>query len=135
MRRCSVKAKENIVVAPRCRQIVLGRLESEKEQSLARLVCVEPTQIPINGILPARVLSRIESSTHEPSRVTSQHSGTETGVRNRCAYIMLANFSNEPLVVPKVTVLGIAEEISEPLVDSIKGVGGNQVRYANPRNL
>jgi hypothetical protein len=32
---------------------------------------------------------------------------------------MLANFSNEPLVVPKATVLGIAEEISEPPVDSI----------------
>jgi hypothetical protein len=32
---------------------------------------------------------------------------------------MLANFSNEPLFVPKATVLGIAEEISEPLVDSI----------------
>jgi hypothetical protein len=32
---------------------------------------------------------------------------------------MLTNFSNEPLVVPKATVLGIAEEISEPLVDSI----------------
>jgi hypothetical protein len=32
---------------------------------------------------------------------------------------MLANFSNEPLFVPKGTVLGIAEEISEPLIDSI----------------
>jgi len=30
---------------------------------------------------------------------------------------MLANFSSEPLVVPKVTVLGVAEEISESLVD------------------
>jgi hypothetical protein len=33
--------------------------------------------------------------------------------------VRLANFSNEPLVVPKVTVLGTAEEISEPLIDSI----------------
>jgi len=32
---------------------------------------------------------------------------------------MLANFSNEPPVVPKATVLGIAEEISESLVDNI----------------
>jgi len=32
---------------------------------------------------------------------------------------MLANFSNEPLVVPKATVLGVAEEISESLVDRI----------------
>jgi len=33
---------------------------------------------------------------------------------------MLANFSNEPLVVPKATVLGVAEEISEYLVNRIK---------------
>jgi hypothetical protein len=51
--------------------------------------------------------------------VTSQHSRTETGGPGRCAYITLANFSNEPLVVPKATILGISEEISEPLVDSI----------------
>jgi len=114
-----VKAKENIVVAPRCREIVLGRLESEKKQSPPPLVCVEPAQIPIEGILPARVLSRVELNTQETSQVTSQNSHTETGVPNHCAYIMLANFSNEPLVVPKATVLGITEEISEPLVDSI----------------
>jgi hypothetical protein len=51
-----VRAKENIVVAHRSRQIVVGRLESEKEQSLPPLVCVEPAQIPIEGILPARAL-------------------------------------------------------------------------------
>jgi len=32
---------------------------------------------------------------------------------------MLANFSNEPLVVPKATVLGVAEEISESFVNKI----------------
>jgi hypothetical protein len=51
-----VRATENITIAPRCRQIVLGRLESEKEQSLPPLVCVEPAQIPI-GVLSTRVLS------------------------------------------------------------------------------
>ena len=80
---------------------------------------MEQAQILIEGILPARALSRVESSIQKPSRVTSQHSRTETKVPNHCAYIMLANFSNEPLVVPKATVLGIAEEISDPLVDSI----------------
>jgi len=67
-----VRARENIVVAPRCRQIVLGRLESEKAQSLPPLVCVEPTQIPIEGILPTRALSRVESKAQDPSRVISQ---------------------------------------------------------------
>jgi hypothetical protein len=35
-----VKIKENITLAPRCRQIVTGVLDSGKEQSLPPLVCV-----------------------------------------------------------------------------------------------
>jgi len=80
-----VRARENIVVAPRCRQIVLGRLESEKEKNLPPLVCVEPAQIPIEGILPVRALSRVESNAQEPSRVISQSSQFETGVPSCCA--------------------------------------------------
>ena len=114
-----VRSRENIVVAPRFRQIVVGRLESEKEQSLPSIVCVQPAQIPIEGILPARALSRVESNAHEPSRVIAQSSHFETGAPNRCAYVMLANFSNEPLVVSKTTVLGVTEEISESLVNKI----------------
>jgi len=33
---------------------------------------------------------------------------------------MLTNFSDEALTVPKATVLGVAEEISESVVDKIK---------------
>jgi len=83
------------------------------------LVCVEPAQILIDGILTARVLSRFESSTQESSRLTSQHSCSETGVHNRCAYIILANVWHEPQTAPIATVLLIAEEMSELLVDSI----------------
>jgi hypothetical protein len=32
---------------------------------------------------------------------------------------MLANFSHETLTLPKSTVLGVAEEVSEELVDKI----------------
>jgi hypothetical protein len=91
-----VRSKENIVVAPRCRQIVVGRLESEKGQSLPPLVCVEPTQIPIEGILPARALSRVKSSALEPSLVTSPVSCSENGAPSNCAYVM-ENFSQETL--------------------------------------
>jgi len=90
---------------------VVGWLESEKEQSLSSLVCVEPAQIPIEGILPARALSRVESNAHEISRVIFQSSHSETGARIRCAHVMLANFSHEPLVFPKATVLVVVEEI------------------------
>jgi hypothetical protein len=50
------KAKENVVIAPRCRQIVLGKIESDREESIPPLVCVESAQVPIEGILPARAL-------------------------------------------------------------------------------
>ena len=76
---------------------------------------MESAQIPIEGILPSRALSRVESKGHETSRVISQSNYSETGAPIRCAYVMLANFSNEPLVVPKTSVLGVAEEISESL--------------------
>jgi hypothetical protein len=33
--------------------------------------------------------------------------------------VMIANFSVEELIVPKATVLGVAEEITEELVDRI----------------
>ena len=113
-----VRAKDNITVAPRCRQIVIGRLDSEKEHSIPPLVCVEPAQIPIEGILQARALSRVKSSAHEHSRVKSK-SSNETGAPSGCAYIMVANFTSEALTIPKTTVLGIAEEGSESLVDRI----------------
>jgi len=33
--------------------------------------------------------------------------------------VMVANFSDEQLIIPKATVLGVAEEITEELVDRI----------------
>jgi hypothetical protein len=73
-----VKAIENITIAPRCRQIVLGKLDSEKGQTLPPLVCVEPAQIAIEGIFSARALSRVELGTQGPSRVTSPGSQSNT---------------------------------------------------------
>ena len=56
------RKRENIVLAPRCRQGLQGRLELESEQSLPILVIVEPIQILIERIFPARALTRIEPS-------------------------------------------------------------------------
>jgi hypothetical protein len=36
---------------------------------------------------------------------------------------MLANFSEETLTVPKHTVLGIAQQVSEELIDKINAEG------------
>jgi len=98
---------------------VLGRSESEKGQSLPPLVCVEPTQIPIAGILSARALSRVRSGAPEPSQVTSQDDHTVTSASNNRAYCMIANFSEEALIIPRAIVLGIAEQIPDPLVARI----------------
>jgi len=114
-----VRAKENVVVAPRCRQIIVGRLESEKGESLPPLVCVEPAQLPVEGILPARALSQVMLGAPEPSRTEAQPSRDLTGPPKNCAYVMIANFSNKTLTLPKATVLGVAEDVSESLVDCI----------------
>jgi len=44
---------------------------------------------------------------------------TVTSASNDCAYCVIANFSEEALIIPKATVLSIAEQIPEPLVDRI----------------
>ena len=49
----------------------------------------------------------------------SQLSGKEVEVPRNCAYVMVANFTSEELVIPKATIPRVAEEISEPLVECI----------------
>jgi hypothetical protein len=83
---------------------------------------VEPAQIPIQGILSARALSLIEPSAHQSTQMTSPVS-CSVGRRADCAYVILANFNGE-LTVPKVTVHGVAEDISEDLVDKINAKTG-----------
>ena len=46
----------------------------------------------------------------------------ETDVSGSCAHVILANFSDVELTVPKATVLGVAEEVSELLVNDINEV-------------
>jgi hypothetical protein len=46
-----VRTTGNVTVAPLCRQVIVGKLESEKGQKILPLVCVETAQIPIQGIL------------------------------------------------------------------------------------
>jgi hypothetical protein len=127
-----VKAAEDTTIAPRCRQIVMGRLESEKGRCSRSLVCIDPTQIPIQGVFSARELSRINSGAQEPPETTSEDGQTETQVARNRAYIMLENFSEETLVVPKATLLGVAERIPEPLVDKLNVRGGTDSNAHTP---
>jgi hypothetical protein len=110
-----VKAKENITMAPWSRQVVIGKLEFEEEQNPPTLVCVEPVPIPIEGILPARALTRVGPS----ARMTSQSDNRAKKSPDTRAYVMLANFSEETVVIPKATVVGLEEEVSETIVNKI----------------
>jgi len=113
-----VRARQDIILATRCRQVVTARLESEMEQKLPSLVCIEPAQIPIEGIFPARALSRVGHIVRQSRERTSQQD-REVVRSADSAYVMLANFSNEPMTIPKSTILGVAEEVSESLIDGI----------------
>ena len=62
----NVKAVEYVTVSPRCQQIIVGRLDSDEKQNPPPLVCVEPANIPIEGILPARGISRVMTKANEP---------------------------------------------------------------------
>ena len=115
------------------RQILVGRLESE-EQSLCSHVCVEPAQIAIEGMLPARALSRVDSGTHETSRVTYMSIHSETGAPSRFAYATLASFSNVTLVVPKATVLGVAGSLVDIINPKYKVESHPTVKPDRQRN-
>jgi len=114
-----VKARENITMAPRSQKVVMGNLEFEQEQEPPPMVCLELAHIPIEGVLPARALSRVECSPGKRPPMTSQAYHMAAGSPNTRAFVMMANFSDQALTVPKATVLGIAKEVSEPLIDKI----------------
>ena len=63
----------------------------------------------------ARGFSRVESKANEAFPVTSEHDHIAARTRNSCTYVMVANFSNDELTIPS----GVAEEVSEALVDRI----------------
>jgi hypothetical protein len=104
-----VKAKENITLAPRCQPVVLAKLEFQKEREPPSLVCIEPAKIPVEGIFPARALTRVGTNVLESSHATARADRAETGCSKDRAYVMLANFSEETMTVPKATILGMAE--------------------------
>jgi hypothetical protein len=98
---------------------MLGRLEAGKEQDLPLLVCVEPAEITREGILSTLGIARVQPRATQPSDLTSLGCRRTPSGRNSCAYVIVANFSKEELTIPKATLLGVAEEISEFVVDSI----------------
>ena len=74
------------------------------------LVCVEPAHDKIEGILPACALTRVGAITHEDMTLPVDYAAVRSP--DTRPHVLLANYSSEAMTTPKVTVLGIAEEIS-----------------------
>ena len=128
-----VRATENVTIQARCREIIVGRLDSHRKSNLQPLVCVEPAQIPIEGILSARGLSRVELRSNGSSQVTSRDSCDTVRTPDNRALVMVANFSKEEMIIPKATVLGVAEEIAEELVKKINAENKPKSDLVNDR--
>jgi hypothetical protein len=117
-----VNTTETIKFAPRVKQIVVGNLEMPKRRESPELVCVEPAQPPLDGVLAARRLSRTftkpQQSTRSQCAMTSVEAGDQlTSIQTgSITHVMIVNFSHEETELPKATVLGIAEEISAGIV-------------------
>ena len=109
------------------KQIVVGRIELPKRRVSPDLVCVEPEQLPFEGLLAARGLARVVAkqpdrgrrrtvtpSTSRSSQLRSNQivvdQQSEEPRRDR-VHVMVVNFSHEEIELPKASVLGVAEEL------------------------
>jgi hypothetical protein len=81
-----VKARENITIAPWCRQMVVGSLETEKEKPFPPLVCIESLQIRIEGIFTARSLAGVEQRECQSTEMTSQHNSQSSVASNSACH-------------------------------------------------
>jgi len=99
--------------------VVTAKLDLEKGKGFPSLVYIEPATILIQGILSACALTRVGTRERDPTQLTSPPKQANTDASASNEYVMLANFSQEKLTSTKPTVLGLAEELSETLIDQI----------------
>jgi hypothetical protein len=135
---------EKLILQPKSKQVVYGKIIGEKPQISPTIVCVEPAQIHIEGVCAAHVLSHVYVDNHNKQRTdlhvsasrtqTATHELQQTphcdednenqgcsSTPNHClgtVLLVLANFSDEELSLT-ATILGLAHEVSENLLVSI----------------
>ena len=79
-----VKTTQSIRVPPRVKQMVVGRVELPRRQEAPPLVCVEPAQLPNEGVLAARVLSPVLPSADQTDALSvTSHATREAQLTNR----------------------------------------------------
>jgi len=142
---CTVISKETVVLQPRAKHTVLGKVQGGNSRNPSCLLCVEPAHVPTEGICVARVLTRpsvtiyrsqpvgksalstscAQLNMHAPDvphdlKVSKQLDSTpEIRYAPDSITLMITNFSDEELTLHKGTILGVAQEVSENLVVSI----------------
>jgi hypothetical protein len=117
-----IKAKETVKIPPWVKQMVVGRVDFRKLRQRPELVCTEPAQLPFEGVVAARGVSPVLPEPSCSAGVTSRRvdTGQLRGSGARQYFnVMLVNFSQEEITIPKATVLGVAEEISPNLVAAV----------------
>jgi len=80
----------------------------EKPSNVPRF---ETRLVPIQRGLRARVLTRVETVTLQPSFVTSLSGFVETGAAIHSSHVMIKNVRDEPPTIHKSTFIGIPEPV------------------------
>jgi hypothetical protein len=121
-----VKTTEMLRLAPRTKQMVMASVDFPKHRQKPQLVCVEPAQLPVEGVLVARALSR---TVQKPAPQTlklqammvmmSVDSQLSQSSPHVYVHVMMTNFAHEEIVLPKSTAVRLDEEISEALLAAI----------------
>ena len=105
-----VKTTGTVRIDPRVKQLVVGSLETQKRLLTPQLVCVEPAQIPLEGILVACGLSCVfaKEQASQLREATAPVTSCDDQLRGRqgCVHVMVVNFSHEEIVSPML--LGVA---------------------------
>jgi hypothetical protein len=123
-----IKLPGTVKLTTRAKQMIVGRLEGPVGNEIPQLVGVEPALLPCTGILVARSdcrpvmqmqqLGKARVPRAETAKATEGRSG-KPGSSKVAVQVMVVNFSHEEVELPKATVLGMAEEVSESLVAAV----------------
>jgi hypothetical protein len=99
--------------------MVVGRLELPKHQENPQLVCVEPAILPFEGILVARGVTglfNIASRPEQPRELAALAVKVAQPTQDHSkslVHVLVVNFTNEEVELPKATILGVGQQVSE----------------------
>jgi len=96
-----------------------GQVGLGKGERISVPCIIEPATIPVQGVISARAMTRVGTKELDQTQLTSPPRQASTDASASNVYVMLANFSQEELTLPKATGLGLAEEVSETLIYQI----------------